>query len=131
MTTPTLQIAAIPNRELLPECLPNLMPFHINYTGPAAVSTFMRIKHAKGEVGAPEKNQIGGANEEVMVGVEGLTVKDPFAEKQVVMTKNEDVFMEETTTQPNSSAHRRKRARSLVWCLIKSSGLKLGLRPHS
>lgn len=101
MTTPTLQIAAIPNRELLPECLPNLMPFHINYTGPAAVSTFMRIKHAKGEVGAPEKNQIGGVNEEVMVGVEGLTVKDPFAEKQVVMTKNEDVSMEETTTDSN------------------------------
>lgn len=98
MTTPTLQIAAIPNRKLLLECLPNLMPFHINYNGPAAVSTFMRIKHAKGQVGAPEKNQIGGVNEEVMVGVEGLTVKDASAEKQVVMTKNKDVSMEETTT---------------------------------
>ncbi|EDR14441.1 uncharacterized protein LACBIDRAFT_321508 [Laccaria bicolor S238N-H82] len=101
MTTPALQIVAITDRELLPECLPNLMPFHINYNGPAAVSTFMRIKHAKGEVGAPEKNQIGGINEEVVVGVEGLTVKDASAEKQVVMIKNEDVSMEETTTDSN------------------------------
>jgi hypothetical protein len=77
------------------------MPFHINYNGPAAVSTFMRIKHAKGEVGAPEKNQIGGVNEEVMVGVEGLTVKDASAEKQVVMTKNKDVTMQETATDSN------------------------------
>ncbi|KIK05699.1 hypothetical protein K443DRAFT_335986 [Laccaria amethystina LaAM-08-1] len=52
-------------------------------------------------VGAPEKNQIGGVNEEVMVGVQGLTVKDASAEKQVVMMKNNDVTMEETTTDPN------------------------------
>jgi hypothetical protein len=53
-------------------------------------------------VGAPEKNQIGGVNEEVMVGVQGLTVKDASAEKQVVMMKNNDVTMEEITTDPNS-----------------------------
>jgi len=77
------------------------MPFHINYNGPAAISTFMHIKHAKGEVGTPEKNQIGVVNEEVMVGVEGLMVKDASAEKQVVMMKNKDVSMEETTTDLN------------------------------
>lgn len=31
----------------IPECSPNLMPFHIDYTGPAAVSTFMRIEKLK------------------------------------------------------------------------------------
>jgi hypothetical protein len=28
----------------LPSCTPNLMPFHVNYTGPAAVSAFMRVR---------------------------------------------------------------------------------------
>jgi len=28
----------------LPDCTPNLMPFHIDYSGPAAVKTFMRVE---------------------------------------------------------------------------------------
>ncbi|KAF8159260.1 ribonuclease H2, subunit C [Crassisporium funariophilum] len=33
----------------LPTCNPNLMPFHIGYTGPAAVSAFMRMEKATPE----------------------------------------------------------------------------------
>ncbi|KDR80938.1 hypothetical protein GALMADRAFT_136016 [Galerina marginata CBS 339.88] len=43
--TPTLVIPFIASE--LPTCNPNLMPFHINYTGPAAVSAFMRVEKAK------------------------------------------------------------------------------------
>ncbi|KAG2137555.1 ribonuclease H2, subunit C [Suillus bovinus] len=28
----------------LPECLPNLMPFHISHSGPAPISTYFRVK---------------------------------------------------------------------------------------
>ena len=33
----------------LPTCNPNLMPFHIGYTGPAAVSMFLRVEKMKAE----------------------------------------------------------------------------------
>lgn len=33
----------------LPTCNPNLMPFHIKYTGPAAVSMFFRVEKMKAE----------------------------------------------------------------------------------
>lgn len=31
-------------RKTIPSCTPNLMPFHIQYTGPAPVSTFFQVK---------------------------------------------------------------------------------------
>ncbi|PPQ95969.1 hypothetical protein CVT26_016186 [Gymnopilus dilepis] len=34
----------------LPVCNPNLMPFHINYSGPASVSAYMRTEKAASEV---------------------------------------------------------------------------------
>ena len=33
----------------LPICNPNLMPFHIGHTGPAAVSMFLRVEKMKAE----------------------------------------------------------------------------------
>jgi hypothetical protein len=33
----------------LKTCSPGLMPFHISYSGPAAISTFMDVKPAKEE----------------------------------------------------------------------------------
>ncbi|KAJ3987850.1 ribonuclease H2, subunit C [Lentinula detonsa] len=41
----------------LPQCTPNLMPFHIAYTGPAPVSTYFRVDDAKTQVGCPEPVQ--------------------------------------------------------------------------
>ncbi|KAJ3880450.1 ribonuclease H2, subunit C [Lentinula edodes] len=38
----------------LPQCTPYLMPFHIDYTGPAPVSTYFRVEDAKTHVGSPE-----------------------------------------------------------------------------
>jgi hypothetical protein len=39
----------------LPTCNPNLMPFHIKYTGPAAVSMFFHVEKTKTEEGEGEK----------------------------------------------------------------------------
>lgn len=47
MSTPSisLKIAPFPERQL-PDSVPNLMPFHIAYTGPAPMSTYFRVKTA-------------------------------------------------------------------------------------
>lgn len=42
---PTLEISA--SKTPLPMCSPNLMPFHVSYTGPAPVSTYFRPKAAR------------------------------------------------------------------------------------
>lgn len=45
----------------IPECTPNLMPFHIAYTGPAPVSTYFCVADAKTHIGAPEPSLIEGS----------------------------------------------------------------------
>lgn len=55
----------------LPTCSPNLMPFHIRHTGPAAVSMFLRVEKMKLEEEA--KEQIKKTEEAATVVVE----KDP------------------------------------------------------
>ncbi|KAJ8494395.1 hypothetical protein ONZ45_g13251 [Pleurotus djamor] len=40
--------------EPLPSCKANLMPFHLDYDGPAPLSTYFQIKSAKSTVGAPD-----------------------------------------------------------------------------
>jgi hypothetical protein len=39
-----VKIAITPMSGSVPTCKPNLMPFHINYNGPAAVKTFMQVE---------------------------------------------------------------------------------------
>jgi hypothetical protein len=41
----------------LPTCNPNLMPFHIKYTGPAAVSMFFHVEKTKTEEGEGVKGE--------------------------------------------------------------------------
>jgi len=41
---PTIQI--VPAQHSLPRCSPNLMPFHLNYSGIASISTYFRVKPA-------------------------------------------------------------------------------------
>ena len=44
MPEPRLKIS--PAASTLPSCTPQLMPFHINYTGHAPISTFFRVRKA-------------------------------------------------------------------------------------
>src|ERR1700720_2334870 len=48
MACSTIQIA--PANNSLSKCTPNLMPFHINYSGSAPISTYFRVKHATSRV---------------------------------------------------------------------------------
>ncbi|KAG6809354.1 hypothetical protein H0H92_000591 [Tricholoma furcatifolium] len=52
-TTPTLALEPIDNIDKLKTCIPYLMPFHIDYSGPAPISTYLRVDAAKETVGAP------------------------------------------------------------------------------
>lgn len=52
--SPSINISPIDDISDFPECIPNLMPFHITYTGPAPISVYMSIEPAASElVGAP------------------------------------------------------------------------------
>jgi ribonuclease H2 subunit C len=53
MVNPTIVLASIPNISSLKECRPNLMPFHINYSGLAPISTYLIVESARETVGAP------------------------------------------------------------------------------
>ncbi|KAF8997890.1 ribonuclease H2, subunit C [Cyathus striatus] len=53
MSLKATTITRAPDVEKLQECSPNLMPFHIDYTGTAPISMYMRVDAAKEEVGAP------------------------------------------------------------------------------
>ena len=44
MSLSSVQVAITPAAGSIPACKPNLMPFHINYNGPAAVSAFMHVE---------------------------------------------------------------------------------------
>jgi hypothetical protein len=50
MMPPSIVLAPIQN---LKECNPNLMPFHIDYSGPAPISTYFLVEPASETVGAP------------------------------------------------------------------------------
>ncbi|PFH49329.1 hypothetical protein AMATHDRAFT_147880 [Amanita thiersii Skay4041] len=50
---PPTRLVISPITNELPTCQPNLMPFRINYSGPAPISKYMRVQQAKDTVGAP------------------------------------------------------------------------------
>ncbi|TFK34038.1 ribonuclease H2, subunit C [Crucibulum laeve] len=54
MAAPVLAISPIPNTNKLPLSTPYLMPFHIDYTGPAPVSTYLRVEAADEVVATPK-----------------------------------------------------------------------------
>lgn len=49
----TLEMASISKLEDLPTCSPNLLPFSVNYTGPAPVSTYFRVERTSSQVAVP------------------------------------------------------------------------------
>lgn len=55
----TLVLAPIPNISNLKECSPNLMPFNIEYSGPAPISTYLLVQPASETVGAPPEEYNG------------------------------------------------------------------------
>ncbi|KIK68774.1 hypothetical protein GYMLUDRAFT_68607 [Collybiopsis luxurians FD-317 M1] len=48
-----ISIVSPPSKDV-PQCTPNLMPFHIAHDGPAPVSTYFRVEDAKTHVASPE-----------------------------------------------------------------------------
>ena len=53
--SPSLTIASVAGTGTLPTCSPNLMPFHIQYSGNAPISTYMVVKPTSSRVGAPDE----------------------------------------------------------------------------
>ncbi|KAF8635380.1 hypothetical protein AX15_000385 [Amanita polypyramis BW_CC] len=51
-----IRLGIAPPKDALPTCTPNLMPFHINYSGPALISTYMQVEPSHETVGAPAKS---------------------------------------------------------------------------
>jgi hypothetical protein len=60
MSATTIEI--VPSSLSLPTCLPHLMPFHIEYSGPAPIGTYFRVKDAPGNVAQPAVDPSQDAN---------------------------------------------------------------------
>ncbi|EMD38970.1 hypothetical protein CERSUDRAFT_93010 [Gelatoporia subvermispora B] len=56
MSTQSQLLEIAPLEASLPKCTPNLMPFHIAYSGPAPVSTYLRVRPAPAFVFGQEDN---------------------------------------------------------------------------
>ncbi|KAK2461193.1 hypothetical protein APHAL10511_006720 [Amanita phalloides] len=56
------RMAIAPVTDDLSVCIPNLMPFHIGYSGPAPISTFMGVEPSHQTVGAPVMDNEHGDN---------------------------------------------------------------------
>lgn len=63
MAPPRLEIAPIKSIEELKTCTPNLMPFHIDYSGKAPISTYLRVEAANETVGAPSPEPLKAEEE--------------------------------------------------------------------
>ena len=64
LTPMAVRLGIAPAKDALQTCIPNLMPFHIDYSGPAPISTFMRADPSCETVGAPAKNAEDSGNAE-------------------------------------------------------------------
>jgi hypothetical protein len=53
MPSSSVKMVIRPKPGVILVCKPNLMPFHINYNGPAAVSTFMHVEKLVESVESP------------------------------------------------------------------------------
>jgi len=104
-TNMSSKLAIAPVTSTLPTCNPNLMPFHISYTGPAAVSTYMRVEKLKpAEVIEESKPQEAAANttlsaqttlESIEMAPKALTMDvEMTAEVQTSSTGTPDVDMQ-------------------------------------
>ncbi|KAK7448416.1 hypothetical protein VKT23_013680 [Stygiomarasmius scandens] len=99
MSPPNMTILAAPAARLK-ECTPYLMPFHIEYTGKAPISTYLNVEEAKKNVGAPEVKEEGEVRiKDDMIG-EGEKAASSAAEDS--QSKLEDVAMHDAQgeTQP-------------------------------
>ncbi|KAG5652736.1 hypothetical protein H0H81_003935 [Sphagnurus paluster] len=64
MAPSTLVLGSITNQDSLKTCSPYLMPFHIDYSGEAPISTYLRVSAAKETVGAPPAHKNASDNNE-------------------------------------------------------------------
>ncbi|KAF8643019.1 hypothetical protein AX16_009263 [Volvariella volvacea WC 439] len=58
----TIQIPTGSSLKDLKQCNPYLMPFHINYTGPAPISTYLKVEPASDVVGGPQQPNSNNAS---------------------------------------------------------------------
>lgn len=58
------------------ECTPELMPFHIEYDGPAPISTYMEVKEGEGYQTTFRGREMHGTMVRVGPGYTGLVVKE-------------------------------------------------------
>ncbi|EAU90742.1 hypothetical protein CC1G_04011 [Coprinopsis cinerea okayama7 len=97
MATSAVTMPRIPDN--LEQCQPNLMPFRIAYTGPAAISTFMKIRPVVQEkekttpVNIDDKNSPSTKPNETMEGAESALHKEAASNANAVDTvvNNDDV----------------------------------------
>lgn len=81
----------------LPQCTPNLMPFHINYSGPAAVKTFMLVEKLFGKSETTEATT--KLEEESISETMLLTSKNNMPTPELSM-KRKSTSMESTLDDP-------------------------------
>lgn len=78
----TSSIAIARAEEPLPTCTPYLMPFHIDYTGPAPISTYFRVKPA------PPPGYLGRADSQDSAASETVPVLKDSSESQTSTTSD-------------------------------------------
>lgn len=99
MSCPTI---IAPVETSLPTCLPNLMPFHLNYSGPAPIATYFRVKPATFH--DKSRDRTFHSAEDAGIEVEQPESQaDTFVMSQQTTPVASDVIMDSvTTTSPST-----------------------------
>ncbi|KAJ6624829.1 ribonuclease H2 non-catalytic subunit-domain-containing protein [Mycena sp. CBHHK59/15] len=80
MAAPTLTIAPIADLASLPIASPNLMPFHIEHTGPAPVSTYFLVEAAIEHVAKPPPSPSAAPDADSGMSMGAEDAEDPAGE---------------------------------------------------
>jgi hypothetical protein len=90
----------------IPACSPNLMPFHISYTGPAPVSTYFRVKQAaEPDYGATGSTSAAPSSEPVLLTSPGDSLPLEASDSQSTLVDSQMQPDSQITLAPTQDVH--------------------------
>jgi Ribonuclease H2 non-catalytic subunit (Ylr154p-like) len=101
-----IEIAPVWDSSDLPACTPNLMPFHIDHSGPASISTYFRVKPSSSHVGAPAADSDQSAvadGDDVKAVASSVAAMDSEESRGSGVNEDSSMSRPETKSAPQSS----------------------------
>lgn len=110
--------------EPLPTCTPHLMPFHIDYSGPAPISTYFRVKPA------PPPGYLGKTESQNSVPLETTPSSQNFGESQTSTTSDTTLVASSSSATLDSQGDGSSQVSCLSKVLLDTCSLQHMMHVH-